>query len=81
MDVIFILDRSGSMESQVKETIKGYNEYLENMEGDDIRVTTVLFDDEYEMITRRKNIEEVKKLTKEIYYPRGRIKDIPKVYK
>ena len=65
-DLIFILDRSGSMANQVKETIKGYNSYIENMEGENIKVTTVLFDDEYEMITRRKNIEDVKKLTKEL---------------
>lgn len=70
-DLIFILDRSGSMANQVKETIKGYNSYIENMEGENIKVTTVLFDDEYEMITRRKNIEDVKKLTKELYYPSG----------
>lgn len=70
-DLIFILDWSGSMANQVKETIKGYNSYIENMEGENIKVTTVLFDDEYEMITRRKNIEDVKKLTKELYYPRG----------
>ena len=63
-DLIFILDRSGSMANQVKETIKGYNSYIENMKGENIKVTTVLFDDEYEMITRRKNIEDVKKLTK-----------------
>ena len=58
-DLIFILDRSGSMKKQAKTTIKEYNSYIENMEGENIKVTTVLFDDEYEMIT------------KEIYYPRG----------
>ncbi len=70
-DLIFILDRSGSMKKQAKTTIKEYNSYIENMEGENIKVTTVLFDDEYEMITRRKDVDEVKKLTKEIYYPRG----------
>lgn len=70
-DLIFILDRSGSMKNQVKETIKGYNNYLESMEEDDILVTTVLFDDEYEVITRRQNICDVKRLTKHVYYPRG----------
>lgn len=70
-DLIFILDRSGSMKKQAKTTIKEYNSYIENMEGENIKVTTVLFDDEYEMITRRKDVDEVIKLTKEIYYPRG----------
>lgn len=70
-DLIFILDRSGSMKKQAKTTIKEYNSYIENMEVENIKVTTVLFDDEYEMITRRKDVDEVKKLTKEIYYPRG----------
>ena len=53
-DLIFILDRSGSMINQVKETIKGYNSYIEDMENENVKVTTVLFDDEYEMITKRK---------------------------
>lgn len=70
-DLIFILDRSGSMKKQAKTTIKEYNSYIENMEEENIKVTTVLFDDEYEMITRRKDVDEVKKITIEIYYPRG----------
>lgn len=70
-DLIFMLDRSGSMKKQAKTTIKEYNSYIENMEEENIKVTTVLFDDEYEMITRRKDVDEVKKITKEIYYPRG----------
>ncbi len=70
-DLIFILDRSGSMINQVKETIKGYNSYIEDMENENVKVTTVLFDDEYEMITKRKIIGNIKKLTKELYYPRG----------
>ena len=51
-DLIFILDRSGSMKKQAKTTIKEYNSYIENMEEENIKVTTVLFDDEEKMWMR-----------------------------
>ena len=71
MDVVFVLDRSGSMASIAKDTIEGYNSYLKKMKGKKARVTTVLFDDEYKMITQRKDISLVKPLTSKVYYPRG----------
>ena len=35
-DLIFILDRSGSMKKQAKTTIKEYNSYIENMESNEL---------------------------------------------
>lgn len=71
MDVVFILDRSGSMQGTEKDTIGGYNSYIESFKSKDAKITTVLFDNEYEMITKRQNVNEVPKLTEEKYFVRG----------
>ena len=71
MDVVFLLDWSGSMSGMESDTIGGYNGYLKNMKKRNAKVTTVLFDDKYEMITKRENINNVKELTKKVYYTRG----------
>ena len=71
MDVVFLLDRSGSMGGIESDTIGGYNSYIENVRDKNVKVTTVLFDDKYEMITTRKDIKDVKKLTNKEYYVRG----------
>ena len=73
MDLVFILDRSGSMYNAVNDTINGFNSFVERQlaKCHDIRVTTVLFDDEYEVLYSRKPIREVKPLDEETYYVRG----------
>ena len=71
MDVVFILDRSGSMRGTEKDTIGGYNSYLANFKDKNAKITTVLFDDKYEMITKRKDINEISYLTEKEYYVRG----------
>ena len=71
MDVVFSLDRSGSMNGMEDDTIGGYNSYLDSLKGKNINVTTILFDDKYEMITEREKLEKVKKLNRETYYVRG----------
>lgn len=71
MDIVFILDRSGSMHDVVEDTIGGYNGYLEKQKGNNVKVTTVLFDDKYEVINCREKIEGVKKLDDKTYYVRG----------
>ncbi len=73
MDVVFLLDRSGSMQGSEKDTIGGYNSYLEKQRKNGIptKITTVLFDNEYELLHNRTNIEEVKNLTEKEYYVRG----------
>ena len=72
-DIIFILDRSGSMSCIEKETIEGYNNFLkkERKNKGKVFVSTVLFDDQYEMLYSRVNINEVKNLTNREYYARG----------
>lgn len=71
MDVVFILDRSGSMQGTEQDTIGGYNGYIKDFKNKNAKVTTVLFDDKYEMITKRLNVKEVPVLTQKEYYVRG----------
>lgn len=71
MDVVFILDRSGSMRGTEKDTISGYNGYINDFKSKNAKITTVLFDDKYEMITKRKDVKEVPKLTEKQYFVRG----------
>lgn len=71
MDIIFLLDRSGSMSGIEDDTIGGYNSYIEKEKNLNAFVTTILFDDKYEMINNRVPIKEVKKLTRKTYYVRG----------
>lgn len=71
LDVVYILDRSGSMGNVVSDTIGGYNAYLDKQKDNNVRLTTVLFDDQYELLTDQTNIKDVKKLTDKTYYVRG----------
>ena len=71
MDVVSILDRSGSMRETEKDTIGGYNGYINNFKSKNAKITTVLFDDKYEMITKRQDVNLVPKLTEKQYYVRG----------
>ena len=71
MDIVFLLDRSGSMSGVEDDTIGGYNSYLNEQKNNNVRVTTILFDDKYEMINERTPIKKVNKLTRDDYYVRG----------
>ena len=71
VNVVFILDRSGSMRSSVEDTIGGYNSYLERERKNNSLITTILFDDDYEVLHYRKPVKEVKDLTEIDYYVRG----------
>ena len=71
MDVVFLLDRSGSMGGIEKDTIGGYNSYIDSQRGKNVKVTTVLFDDKYEVLHNRVDVDNIKKLTNKEYYVRG----------
>lgn len=73
MDLIFIMDRSGSMMGSQKDTIGGFNSFIQQeiKKELDTRVTTILFDNEYEILYKRKPIHEVKELTEKEYWVRG----------
>lgn len=72
-EIIFILDKSGSMESIRKETIDGFNMFLANQKEllSDIDVTAVLSNNYIEILYNGSNIDEVKKLTYDNYIPGG----------
>ena len=72
-EVVFILDRSGSMSGLEDDTIGGFNSILKKQreEDGDANVTTILFDDEIEMLHKRVNIKEIKNITSNEYYVRG----------
>ena len=63
--MVFLIDRSGSMGNSVDDTIGGFNSFIQKeiKKELDIKVTTVLFDDKYEMLYKRKPIQEVEQLT------------------
>lgn len=73
MEVVFILDRSGSMSGLERDTIGGFNATLKEhkKEGADITWSTILFDHEIEVIHDRMPIEQVRPLTEKQYYVRG----------
>lgn len=71
LDVVFLLDMSGSMQGMEEDTIGGYNGYLDNMKDSDAKVTTILFNGSHEMITNGKYIKNVKKLSRKQYIPGG----------
>lgn len=72
-ELIFILDRSGSMYGLEQDTIGGFNSMLEKQKKEDGEtiVTTVLFDDRYELLHDRFPIEAVGKMTDKEYFVRG----------
>lgn len=73
LDIIFLLDRSGSMSGSENNTINSYNSYLSKQKKNKYltKITTILFDDQYEILFNRENIQEVKYLTNKEYYVRG----------
>lgn len=72
-ELVFILDRSGSMGGLESDTIGGYNAMLlkqQALKGEAV-VTTVLFDDKYELLHDRINLRAVSPITEKEYYVRG----------
>jgi uncharacterized protein YegL len=72
-ELVFILDRSGSMSGLEDDTIGGYNAMLEKQkkEHGEAVITTVLFDDRYELLHDRINLRGIKPITDREYFVRG----------
>ena len=72
-ELVFILDRSGSMAGLEDDTIGGFNAMLEKQkkQAGDCTVTTVLFDDHYELLHDRIPMSGITPLTDKDYYVRG----------
>ena len=72
-ELVFILDRSGSMHGLENDTIGGFNAMIDKQkktEGE-VCVSTVLFDNESTVIHDRVNIERIAPMTREQYSVRG----------
>ena len=72
-ELVFILDRSGSMAGLEKDTIGGFNAMIEKQkaEAGEAYISTVLFDNYSEVIHDRVALSDVPKLTEKEYYVRG----------
>lgn len=72
-EMVFILDRSGSMGGLEKDTIGGYNSLIEKQkkEEGEALVSTVLFDHEQEVLCDRVPLDQVKSMTGDEYWVRG----------
>lgn len=72
-EIVFILDRSGSMAGLEADTIGGYNSLINKQkkkEGEAF-VSTVLFDDTSDVVCDRVKLHDVKPMTEDDYYVRG----------
>lgn len=72
-EIIFILDRSGSMQGLEKDTIGGFNSLIEKqkkIEGDAL-ISTVLFANESKVIHDRVDVKDVKPMTENNYITGG----------
>lgn len=73
VEIVCILDRSGSMKSLENEVIGSFNHFIETQkkEAGKANVTLVLFDDQYEVVYNSISIKKVPELTSKEYYVRG----------
>ena len=72
-EIVFILDRSGSMAGLEDDTIGGFNAMIQKQKGEvgEAYVSTVLFDNHTEVIHDRVDIQKIQPMTRKDYYVRG----------
>ena len=72
-EIVFILDRSGSMMSLTDDTIGGFNSFVEKQKNEpgEALLTTILFDDQYEILHNGMNLKDVQPMTRDQYWARG----------
>ena len=72
-ELVFILDRSGSMSGLEEDTIGGFNAMIEKQkkEPGQALVSTVLFDHQSEVIHDRIDLREITPMSRQQYYVRG----------
>ena len=73
LDLIFVIDKSGSMWGSEEDTMGGFNAFIEKEKDKEFntKVTTILFNDGYEVLYERKAIEDVDELTSREYFVGG----------
>lgn len=72
-DITTVLDRSASMSSVCKPTMKAFNRFVKSQckGADEAFLSLVQFDDQYEPVYSRLPFDRVPKLTSQTYVPRG----------
>lgn len=72
-ELVFILDKSGSMHGLEADTIGGFNSLIEKQKKEDGKalVTTILFDDKTEVVHDRVDLEYIRNMTSEQYVTGG----------
>ena len=74
-EVVFILDKSGSMQHLTSDTIGGFNSVLkeqkDNKEDGEVYVSTILFNESYDIIHDRLSIDEVPDMDNKTYRASG----------
>lgn len=72
-ELVFILDRSGSMSGLEGDTIGGFNSMIEKQKNQSGKcfISTVLFDNESEVLHDRVPLERIEPMTGKDYYVRG----------
>ena len=72
-EIVFILDRSGSMAGLEADTIGGFNAMIEKQKAEpgQALISTVLFDNDTQVIHDRVPLDRIQPLTDRDYYVRG----------
>lgn len=73
VEMVLVLDESGSMSHLTNDTIGGFNSMIEKEKKLDVdaHVTTVLFSDQYKMLYNRRDLKGIGKMTDKDYSPGG----------
>ena len=73
LDVVFILDKSGSMSGSEENNITSFNEYLEKEKKNkfDTFITTILFSDEWNYLYKGESVSKVKPISDKEYFVGG----------
>jgi uncharacterized protein YegL len=72
-EIVFILDKSGSMQRIKHDAIGGFNSFIEEQKKVDgeANVTLILFDDTVKVVYENKNINEIEDLNENTFVPSG----------
>lgn len=72
-EIVFLLDRSGSMSGLEKDTIGGFNAMIEKQkkEEGEALISTILFDHEMKVLHDRVQVQDVKPISEKDYQVRG----------
>jgi len=74
IEIVVVLDRSGSMQSVCSDTIGGFNAFVAEQKANalgEVKLSLYQFDDKYDVVYEGKDIKDVPPLTDKTFVPRG----------